>query len=45
MHYVKIIHVDTFYKSKGDFRVPCAMTSFEKRNHYIVVSLMVVVVI
>ena len=38
---VTIIHVDTFQVSKRDFRVPCCVTSFEKRNHYILVNLIV----
>ena len=30
-------------KSKGDFPVSCAVTSFKIRNHYIVANLTVVV--
>ena len=42
-HTFTIIHVDTFYGSKGDFHVSCAVTSFIIRSDYIVVNLIVVV--
>ena len=38
-----IIHVDTFYGSKGDFPAFCAMMSFKIRNHYIVENMTIVV--
>ena len=42
-HSVATIHADTVHGSKGDFYEPRAVTLFEKRNHYIVANLIVVV--
>ena len=42
-HVSTIIHVDTFYGSKGDFPVSCAVRPCKIRNHYIVANLTVVV--
>ena len=42
-HSVVTIHADTVHGSTGDFYAPRAVTPFEKRNHYIVANLIVVV--